>query len=198
MSKQKYLVAGVLVASIAMGGTAYAADTVSRSNGFDSRIRGSRGAIEAQLLGITQEEFQTRIENGESPKEMLDAAGITRSDLQAAVREGAKERLSQAVTNGKLTQAEADARLADMATRDAKHEAIEIALKNNDYAAWAAASVGTPMADKITEANFAKFVQAHTLMEQGNRDGARAIMDDLGIEPPKGMNRGHGDRGRMH
>jgi DNA-directed RNA polymerase subunit N (RpoN/RPB10) len=197
MSKQKYLVAGVLFASIAMGGTAYAADTANRSNGFDSRIRGSRGAIEAQLLGITQEEFQTRIENGESPKEMLDAAGITRNDLQAAMREGAKERLSQAVANGKLTQAEADARLADMAARDAKHEAIETALKNNDYAAWAAASVGTPMADKITEANFAKFVQAHTLMEQGNRDGARAIMDELGIEPPKGMNRGHGDRGRM-
>lgn len=198
MSKRNYIVAGVLVASIAMSGTAYAADTFTKGEA-GSRIRGSRGAVEAQLLGITQEEFQARIENGEKPREMLDAAGVTREDMQTALRAQTKIRLAQAVANGKLTQAEADSRLRDMAAHDSKHQAIETALENNDYAAWVTAAANTPIAGKITETNFAQFAKAHALMEQGDRDGARAIMNQLGIAPRVGhIDHDRGERALRH
>lgn len=61
------------------------------------------------------------------------------------------------------------------------------ALDAHDYAAFMGAVAGTPFADEITtEEQFDRFVEAHTLMEAGDREGARAIMEKLGIGP-------HGD-----
>ena len=64
------------------------------------------------------------------------------------------------------------------ATMELRQEAVQKALDNNDYQAWLAA-VGTdnPMTEKITESNFARFVEAHQLMKQ-----AADIMTELGIE----------------
>ena len=52
------------------------------------------------------------------------------------------------------------------------------------------------MAEKITEENFSQFVAMHQLMKDGDREGAKAIADELGLE--RSMNRrGHSDlRGR--
>lgn len=36
--------------------------------------------------------------------------------------------------------------------------------------------------DKITEDNFAKFVEMHNLMKNGDKEGAKAIADELGLE----------------
>ncbi len=84
-------------------------------------------------------------------------------------------------------QAERETRRAEM---DANREASEAAIAANDYNAWKEA-IGDnhPFAEKITADNFAKFVEAHKLMEE-----ARAIFTDLGIEqgPGMGMGRGHG------
>ena len=38
------------------------------------------------------------------------------------------------------------------------------------------------MLEKITADNFNKFVEMRKLIESGDRDGARAIADELGLE----------------
>ncbi|MCA9366993.1 hypothetical protein KC887_01865 [Candidatus Kaiserbacteria bacterium] len=73
------------------------------------------------------------------------------------------------------------------AQRDAEHQAVEDAITNNDYAAFQAAVTDGPFADAIiSEADFAKLVEAHQLREAGDFEGADAIMTELGIEKPMG------------
>jgi len=72
------------------------------------------------------------------------------------------------------------------------HQAVEQALENKDYNAWKELMSGSPMADKITEENFNKLVQAHELMLAGDYKGAREIQKEIGFgsEMGKGQMRG--------
>lgn len=71
------------------------------------------------------------------------------------------------------------------------HEEIESAIEANDYAAFEAVVVGTPLEDKITsQADFELLVEAHQLRKDGDFDGAREILNELDIEP-KGHMKGH-------
>lgn len=189
MNKQ-YIIAGLLLAGLAASGTAYAAvDTPELQGKVRSHLGfiggKGHGMIEAQLLGITSDEFRTRIQNGESPKDMLAAAGITREDISSARETAMRERLTQAVQNGTITQTQADAHIAQMQAHRAKHEAVRIALQNNDFAAFTAAVAGSPLENEVTAENFSRFAEAHRLMENGDREAAKAIMDELGIAPPR-------------
>ncbi len=79
------------------------------------------------------------------------------------------------------------------------HEQVETAVENGDFAAFKTATANSPMAGVIdTQEEFNKLVEAHTLKEAGDKDGAKAIMDELGIKPPMGMKGGmpgmHGDK----
>ncbi len=69
--------------------------------------------------------------------------------------------------------------------------AIQTALDNNDYSAWLEAVGDSPITEKINADNFATFVQAHQLMKAGDHEGAKAIMDQLGLTPPVGPGRPH-------
>lgn len=194
------LLTGALVLGIATtagAGFALADDTTTDTtrNSFPPGIAMGKGhgmpphqhdTIAATLLGITQEEFDARVANGETPKDMLDAAGITKEDIHAAKEANMQERLAAAVARGDITQAQADERTAQHEAREAQHDAMHVAIKNNDYSAWAAAAAGTPLADSITEANFATFIQAHQLRESGDHEGAKELMDSIGITRPEG------------
>ncbi len=74
--------------------------------------------------------------------------------------------------------------------RDAIKDAVEAA----DYEAFKTAVAGTPLAEAVdTEDDFKKFVEAHELREAGKWPEAKAILDELGIEPPERMpGKGHG------
>jgi hypothetical protein len=72
-------------------------------------------------------------------------------------------------------------------------EAINKALDTNDYEAWKEL-VGDRAEENITADNFASFVEAHELMQSGDREGAESIFEDLDIERPRG-NRGEMNRG---
>lgn len=77
--------------------------------------------------------------------------------------------------------------------RRAAHEAIKAAIEAGDYEAFLEAAGDSPMAEQITsEADFEKLVEAHELMESGDRDTAKEIMHELGIAGPRG---GHGNGG---
>ena len=70
----------------------------------------------AEALGMTVEELQAELEAGKTIAEIAEEQGI---DLGAFALEQAAERLAQAVEDGKLTQEEADEKLAEI------QEAIE-------------------------------------------------------------------------
>lgn len=67
------------------------------------------------------------------------------------------------------------------AEMQAHREVVQTALENNDYQAFLTAIDGTPREEGMTPEIFAKMREAHTLREAGDFDGARAIMDELGI-----------------
>ena len=74
---------------------------------------GERDGALAEALGMTQDELHTAIQGGQTIEEIATEKGV---DLQAFFLEQAKEHMTQAVTDGKLTQEEADARLAEIQT----------------------------------------------------------------------------------
>lgn len=81
----------------------------------------------------------------------------------------------------------------------ANKEAMDTALENNDYAAWKALALANGKnADVITEANFAKFAEAHKLMEAGKMDEAKKLLDELGFNGGKRMGMPAGESIERH
>jgi hypothetical protein len=73
-----------------------------------------------------------------------------------------------------------------------RHTAMTKAFENKDYTAWKNLMQNRGMASKvITEANFAKFVEAHNLALQGKTVEAQKIRKELGL----GLQSGSGKRG---
>jgi len=64
-----------------------------------------------------------------------------------------------------------------------KHQEVKQAIESGDFAAFQEA-VGDheKFIDKVTEENFDRFVEAHQLMKDGDKEGAKEIFDELGFE----------------
>ncbi|MBT6069338.1 hypothetical protein HOG48_06330 [Candidatus Peregrinibacteria bacterium] len=70
----------------------------------------------------------------------------------------------------------------------AKHQAVKDAISSGDYATFAEITTDKGHFSTINEDNFSSLMEIHSLREAGDREGARSIMDELGIEKPhKGM-----------
>lgn len=67
----------------------------------------------------------------------------------------------------------------------ANHEAMKEALDNNDYEAWKELVGDKPVSEKITEEKFSRLVEAHSLMQSGDKEGAKAVFDELGLKGPR-------------
>lgn len=66
--------------------------------------------------------------------------------------------------------------------RIGNNEAIQTALENNDFEAWVAAHpADCPMAESLTEENFSRMLEVHSLMEAGDRKGAQKLKKDIGF-----------------
>lgn len=77
---------------------------------------------------------------------------------------------------------------------EAREEIVAL-FEAGDYEAWAEFMANKPMADElVTEANFQVFVEAHELMQAGDREGARELLESNGIKPPH-KHRGPGQKG---
>ncbi len=70
-----------------------------------------------------------------------------------------------------------------------KRDAIKAALEAGDYEAWLAAVGDGPVTEKINADNFDQLVEAHRLMQEGDKEGAKAIFKELGLKRP-GAHRG--------
>jgi hypothetical protein len=77
-----------------------------------------------------------------------------------------------------------------------RHTAMLKAFENKDYTAWKSLMQNRGMATKvITEANFAKFVEAHNLALQGKTVEAQKIRQELGLGLHNGSGRNGGGMG---
>lgn len=76
-----------------------------------------------------------------------------------------------------------------------RHTAMLKAFENKDYTAWKNLMQNKGKATQIiTEANFAKFVEAHDLALQGKFEEAKKIRQELGLNMQNGQSR-HGGMG---
>jgi polyhydroxyalkanoate synthesis regulator phasin len=72
----------------------------------------------ATALGMTEDELRTALEpEGTTLAQVAEAEGVPVDDLVAALVEAEQERVAQAVEDGRLTQEEADERLAGLEER---------------------------------------------------------------------------------
>ena len=133
--------------------------------------------------------------------EVLERAGLSNEQIsafeeahelrKAGDRDAARDVIAEAGIDEEVME---NIREAMKEWRADHREAIKEAVENEDYEAFLAAVEGSPLADIITtEADFALFVEAHELRESGDREGAKAIFDELGIE----KKRHHGPFGHL-
>jgi TolA-binding protein len=80
-------------------------------------------------------------------------------------------------------------------------DTVQQSITNNDYNAWQQAMTtrvtemrqqATDLETKINQDTFNKLTQAHQLMQDGKRDEAKAIFDELGMFGPMGHMGGRG------
>lgn len=72
--------------------------------------------------------------------------------------------------------------------REERREEMEKVITNGTYKEWKALVDNRPkITDYINADNFAKFQEAHKLRQSGDYEGARKIMEELGIEGKFGM-----------
>lgn len=77
-----------------------------------------------------------------------------------------------------------------------RHALMEEAFENNDYAAWKELMQNRGRVTQvITEANFAKFAEAHELAEDGKIAEAQKIRQELGLGLHNGSGKARGGTG---
>ncbi len=98
-------------------GGMWKSDPVAAASHWESMI-----SEQASLLGISGEEMKTKWAEGKTLKEIATEKGLSVTDLQAKMKVAReaemKEQLQNLVGQGKLTQAQADARLKFMQSRE--------------------------------------------------------------------------------
>jgi len=135
--------------------------------------------------------------------DMLDRIDVDLSDSQVAAFETAADMKESEVERSEirafLTQEVGEDTLAEVkaAVKEVKAEdraAVSAAIDANDYNVFVEVAPDKLTEAITSEADFARFVEAKELKEAGDREGAAAIMTELGIE--KGDKGGkHGGRG---
>lgn len=113
------------------------------------------------------------------------------------IRESAETKAQEVLKNAGIDDGKmAEIHKAMHEARKEEHDAMIAAVEANDYDAFRNAVRDSPIGSSIdTKSEFEKFVQAHTLMKFGDREGARKIFDELDIQRPQG--RGMGMLGGM-
>jgi hypothetical protein len=82
--------------------------------GRGGRRGGMQPEILAEALDMTVEELQEALADGQTVAELAEAQGVALEDLVDALMAPMLERIQQAVDEGRITQEEADERIAQM------------------------------------------------------------------------------------
>ncbi len=121
--------------------------------------------LTSEQVSALEEAHELRLEDADRDEvhAVLEDAGIDRETMQN-VREAVHE------------------------YREEMRENVHAALEDGDYDAFLEAIEGTPLEDVIdTENEFEQFMDAFDLRQSGDHEGAREIMDELGLERPQGF-----------
>jgi hypothetical protein len=102
-----------------MGG--YGGGMMGGYSGLMSEYRDLMHAPIAEALGMTLDEFNAALAEGQTPYTLAQEKGVDTAKLQTAMQTGMADALKQAVKDGKLTQAQADQMLARHAQMQAWH-----------------------------------------------------------------------------
>ncbi len=76
--------------------------------------RGLHSDVVAEALGMTVDELHEALKDGQNIAELAEAKGVDLQDIADALVAAQAERLQQAVEDGRLTQEEADEKIAQM------------------------------------------------------------------------------------
>lgn len=87
----------------------------ARSHG-GGKANGALLSATASVTGLTQDQVLTQLQAGQSLEQIAQANGRTANDVIQAARTLLQDQLAQKVADGRLTQAEADTKLADFDT----------------------------------------------------------------------------------
>ena len=110
-------IAGIVDGTFTGGGPGGMGDMVGMGGhgGRGGPGRGEGLTAAAKVLGMTEDALRTELQAGKSLADVAKAKGVDKQKVIDALVADAKTRLAEAVKSGKLTQAEADTRAADMA-----------------------------------------------------------------------------------
>lgn len=121
MKKWFIAVGLIVVLSLGVVGAAFAQGPDSPlGQKFGQRAHGPKmNMLEpvVNLLGMTVDDLQTELKSGKTLEEVVTEKGFTMEDVANAVYDAAIEQLNQAVTDGKLTQEQADQIQANLQER---------------------------------------------------------------------------------
>jgi len=157
--------------------------TVTGASAFNSSVLENAGLDTGQIAAFEQAHELRESGDKDAARDILMNAGVD-MDTMHGVRDALKEHRAQ------------------------MHEAVEEALESGDYDAFLEAVQDSPMEGKVdSPEEFDLFMEAHELRESGDKEGAREIMEDLGLVGKmmkgkdhgrhKGNNDAHGMRGMM-
>ena len=142
----------------------------------------------AVLAGSAQAFNAEVLEEAGLSEDQIAAFSVAKDLKEEGDREGARDVLAEAGIDEETLR---DVKAAMREHRQETRAAVKAAVEAEDYDAFTEAAEDTKLADDIdSEADFQKFVEAYELRQSGDREAAREILSELGIEPKE-----HGKRG---
>ncbi len=125
-------------------------------------------------------------------------AALEAGDYDAFIAaHGEDSKIGEKVTAEKFAE-----KAANFTEHQAKKAAIDAAIDARDYDAFVQA-VGEDgkRLSQVNESNFAQFAELHDLREAGDKEAAKALAEEMGLQKPEGRKRfgkraGFGPRGR--
>lgn len=73
-----------------------------------------------------------------------------------------------------------------------RHDIMTQAFDSGNYNTWKEQMAGRGVANRITEANFSQFAEAHRLASEGDLEGAAKIREELGLGLKNGSGQANG------
>lgn len=114
--------AGLGIASAQTDGTTTVPDALAATEGARPHHGPGHGtgaglSVAAEALGMTHDELHTALASGQSIAQVAESKGVALQKVVDALVADARARLAEAVTAGRLTQAQADEKGAELTER---------------------------------------------------------------------------------
>ena len=153
---------GLLLAALIIGGGSTYAFSGRQDFAITEEVLAGFSSDQQQAI---KKAHEIRVKTRQEADDILNKAGVNKNDLRQAMRE----------YRGKF---------------QGNRQAVRSAIEASDYSAFLKAIAGTPGEGKVSEEQFDKLVEVHTLMKSGDKAQAFEIMKEAGFPRFFGM-QGH-------